>query len=301
MKIYYSGSGGADWVEETGDLINPAMLSFYYWNKGFGVKSELTTHLQRGHDMFMDSGAFSADSLNVSVDIDQYVAFCLNHQKQVTSFANLDDLRDPKRTWANQEIMESHGLSPVPVFHYGESPKWLSFYLDNYDHIGIGGMVRVRFNVLAHWLDNLFRSHVLDGKGKPRAMLHAFGVTSVPLLLRYPWHSADSTSWCRVAGFGKILVPYFRNGEPQWLTAPQLVSTSNDQLHSDIHFNHLSPIRREQIMVCLNRWGMTLDRLGVSHLARRETIIKYMKDLCVYKTKAGQTPFTKKRHVSFGL
>jgi hypothetical protein len=48
---------------------------------------------------------------------------------------------------------------------------------------------------------------ITDDEGYPIVKVHGFGVTSTPLMARYPWYSVDSISWKLISGMGGILIP----------------------------------------------------------------------------------------------
>jgi len=165
--------------------------------------------------LFLDSGAYSALTQNAVIDIDQYIAFIKEHEDLISIYANLDAIGDPEKTLANQKYMEAKGLSPLPCFHYGEDEKYLKHYLKNYKYMALGGMVPIANSPLTVWLDRIFADFICDKSGMPTIKVHGFGLTSLPLLLRYPWYSVDSTSWVMTSRMGSIYVPKYKNGK--WL------------------------------------------------------------------------------------
>lgn len=119
-------------------------------------------------DLFLDSGAFSAWSQGVEIDIQEYISFIKEHEDIIEVYANLDDITSPQRTWDNQKIMEKAGLRPLPTFHYGEADEWLLRYLDaGHDYIALGGMVPISSDHLNTWLDRLFTKYLCSPMGSP--------------------------------------------------------------------------------------------------------------------------------------
>lgn len=165
-------------------------------------------------DLFLDSGAFSAWSQGKEIDIYEYIDFIKEHINVIDVYANLDVIGDPEATWKNQMIMEKAGLKPLPVFHYGEDEKWLKRMLTkDYDYISLGGMVPISTSDLIHWLDYVYKTYLCDDKGMPIVKVHGFGLTSLRLMVRYPWFSVDSTSWVLTGRMGSIYIPKYRNGK----------------------------------------------------------------------------------------
>src|SRR5690606_17671310 len=125
-----------------------------------------------------DSGAFSAFTKGVEIDIGDYCRFINRHKESFRVASVLDSIGDPKKTFENQKEMERQGTAPLPCFHYGDDEWYLKHYLDNYEYITLGGMVPIDTRSLRVWLDRLWSQFLTDEKGKPRVKVHGFGLTS---------------------------------------------------------------------------------------------------------------------------
>jgi hypothetical protein len=125
---------------------------------------------------FLDSGAFSAWSKGIKINIQDYIKFIKDNKDYIDIYAILDDIKDPKITLQNQKIMEESGLNPLPCYHYGEDIKYLKYYIENYDYIAIGGMVPISNKDLIIWLDNIFSKYICDFNGYPKIKIHGFGL-----------------------------------------------------------------------------------------------------------------------------
>ena len=164
-------------------------------------------------DIFMDSGAFSAYTKGLVIDINEYIDFIKKYEDKLTVYANLDVIGDPAATLKNQRIMEDAGLNPLPCFHRGEPVKYLKLYLKEHEYIALGGVVSsgVTTRGLVDWMDDLFVNYLCASKGMPTVKVHGFGITSLPLLKRYPWYCMTEedhevltkTGW---KGRGELLV-----------------------------------------------------------------------------------------------
>jgi len=139
----------------------------------------------------------------VHIDIHEYIKFIKENKDIISVYANLDVIgiggKQPNRltaekTLENQRIMEKAGLNPLPCFHFGEPVEFLQYYVKNYDYLamGVAGNTGTK---LIPWLDECFSKYICDNKGFPKVKVHGFAVTSLQLMLRYPWFSVDSTSW----------------------------------------------------------------------------------------------------------
>ena len=166
-------------------------------------------------ELFLDSGAYSAFTQNVKIDIQDYIQFIKDNQSSIDLYANLDVIGDAEKTWHNHQIMTRAGLNPMPVFHYGEDDSWLKRYLaKGCNYIALGGLVGGSSDGLTLWLDRLFSTLLCDEKGFPKIKIHGFGLTSLKMMLRYPWYSVDSTSWVVTGRMGGIFIP--RWGDGKW-------------------------------------------------------------------------------------
>lgn len=213
--------------------------------------------------LFLDSGAFSAWSKNIEIDIYQYIDFIKEHEKYIDIYAVLDDILDPERTLKNQKIMEKFGLSPLPCFHYNEPIKYLTHYLENYDYLALGGMVPISTKELAIWLDDLFQNFICDNSGMPKIKIHGFGLTSLKLMLRYPWYSVDSTSWVMTSRMGSIYMPRYRDrrwvyDEESWKIV--VSSRSPSKKEDGKHINTFPKNVRKHIIEYLSMKGYQLGK-----------------------------------------
>lgn len=152
-----------------------------------------------GDKVFLDSGAFSAFTRGKSLDIPQYVEFIKRHERDLTVYAALDVIGDWQATAINLKEMESCGVKPLPTIHYGTPERICRAYLESYPYIALGGLVpfaKQKAKLIA-WLDYFFKL----AKEYWPVKLHAFGMSGRDILLRYPFYSADSTSWCAICRF----------------------------------------------------------------------------------------------------
>ena len=193
--------------------------------------------------LMLDSGAYSAWNKGVEIDIDKYIAYIKRYEHVIGAYVNLDVIPgspegdEPtaqeadaaaQASWDNLKYMESKGLHPVPVFHYGEPFKWLRKMLDEgYEFVGLGGIADTRHaSKRLTWLDFAF-TILTDGQGWPLVKVHGFALTSTEVLVRYPWFSCDSASWMLLAGYGKVVVPYFHpGGIADYTKAPRYIHVS---------------------------------------------------------------------------
>jgi hypothetical protein len=171
--------------------------------------------------LMLDSGAFSAWKRRKVIDVGDYIRFVKKHEECLWCYINLDVIpgrpgstrtqhqvnQAAEEGWRNYRAMRKAGLSPMPVYHMGESTDWLKRMIDDgAEYIGIGGVATVPDRVRRPFLDNIF-DFFCGQKGYSAQKLHGFGITSPGLIHRYPWFSTDSITWVSCGARGDIIVP----------------------------------------------------------------------------------------------
>jgi hypothetical protein len=189
-----------------GEYIKRPLASFWSIKQ---TKKAVQSMIESKKKYLIDSGGYSAFTKNAIIDIDDYINFVKDNKDMIENYFNLDDITDSKKTLENQAYIESKGLDPIPVFHYGEDFKILKAYLKKYKYIALGGLVpHSGTNNLYIHLDNCFAII----KDYFPVKIHCFGITSYRTLKRYPFYSADSTS-----AFGGSMRPTINNHKGQKL------------------------------------------------------------------------------------
>lgn len=216
--------------------------------------------------VFLDSGAFSAFTLGVQLSVKEYCDYIRTNtdiirvEDGIGMASVLDGIGDPLQTYRNQMEMEYRGIRPLPCFHAGEDERYLEWYVANYDYITLGGLVGSSTNQLMIWLDRVWDRFLIDGAGRPKVKVHGFGITSVPIMERYPWYSCDSSSWIQSAAFGSIVHPQF---------GPINVSAKSPARHDKgQHASTLSQIEQDYLFQYLEKVGFTYERLSTVYESR---------------------------------
>lgn len=208
MKFY-----GAGLVAFTTDAPLYSQLHDHALGSYFGENQCLETALKYYPHIFLDSGAFSAKTRGVKIDIKEYAGFLHRYGSRLDVYANLDSIGNPEETLQNQKILEKEGLKPLPVYHSGEDVKYLKYYIENYEYIALGGMVGTKDT--NRWLETVFNKY-------PDKKFHGFGMTDFGLILKYPFYSVDSTTWFCAQKFGVILFPDNTSNHYDELTKEQI-------------------------------------------------------------------------------
>lgn len=151
---------------------------------------------RRDIGVFLDSGAFSAFTYGLRVDIGEYIALCLAVQEIVDEVACLDVIGDPVGTERNQRRMEDAGLRPLVTCHLGMDPLEVVDRFSVSRKGALGGMAAKGSTSRAtrqRWLDKVFNEMTRSSSWPIR--IHGYGMTDGVLLERFPWYSVDSSSW----------------------------------------------------------------------------------------------------------
>ena len=222
--------------------------------------------------VMLDSGAFSAWNRGEELDLQEYIDYVHEHKHLIHSYVNMDVIpaglgvtrtkagleEAAARSYENLQVIKKAGLSPIPVFHQGEDPKWLYRMLeDGETYIGVSSEKDLQYDAKRRWLDTIF-SILTDAKGRPLIKTHGFGITKSSLLRRYPWTTVDSATWSLTPGFGTILVP-----------EPNLDGTPNYS-KSPIHV-----VMTGQVQKWISRQRMQFEGLGERH---QEAVRRFLKE-----------------------
>lgn len=247
----------------------PHILESYHYVGGQRYVDDMRNNKA---SVFLDSGAFSAYTLNIHISVDEYCNY-INRNRDIIRVEDgivmasvLDGIGDPLQTFRNQMEMEAKGAKPLPCFHAGEDERYLEYYVKNYEYITLGGMVGSSTKQLCIWLDRIWDRYLTDGSGNPRIKVHGFGITAVPIMERYPWFSCDSSSWIQSAAFGSIIAPGYSQ---RVMALPITVSEKSPSRHdAGQHISTLTQIEQDYVLQLLEKHGFTYERLSTVYESR---------------------------------
>lgn len=150
--------------------------------------------------LLLDSGGFVARKSGIEIKVEALASYVNRHR--IARVFNLDTL-DPEETEANLAhlLRACSATTVLPVWHAADWPHnkaQMKRLVDEHPYIGIGALVggattKARKQAALDWVFRTFRASV---------PFHGLGVTSTAWLQRYPWYSADSTSWLSAALYG---------------------------------------------------------------------------------------------------
>ena len=257
-------------------------------------------------ECIIDSGAYGAWKKGEQINIYDYIEYVVRNQSSIAMCINMDTIpanpgRTPtpeevedsaRKSYENLQIMKDYGLQPIPVFHQGESFHWLQKYLLDEDPIiaisPAGDQMGWRGPNPEIWLDQVF-NYLTDDDGFPIVKTHGMGVAGVGYLARYPWHSCDATSWTQIANFGKIMVPLYHNGKPNYTVRPRYVHVSDFTQRvpdsfvsardkSKDQFGNLGKLQQDQVIrFVTEECNMTMTAVRYCDNQRRRCMICFWK------------------------
>ena len=253
--------------------------------------------------LFLDSGVFGAWSRGRKIDIKKYIKFIRDNEDYIHVYATVDEIPGvfgQKRTldqveysalhsYQNHQRLKDAGLSPIPIYHQGESIKWLYKLLEDGErYIGISTAKDLPWREQRSWLDHVF-TVITNEEGRPYVRTHGFGITNVKFLLRYPWYTVDSTTWALSAGYGQIYLPRFIAGKPDYNGLPLILSISDrDRSFKKTTYSALGRTQQRHLLEHLQKLGLTVEQVRYSPEHRRSVTLNYFETL---SAKHKLTPF----------
>jgi hypothetical protein len=203
--------------------IYPYLLSTFAYREMSAER--LPARVNGAKVVWIDSGAFTVWTKGERIDLGEYIAHLRTLKQRVGCPIipiNLDVIpgeprRAPTRAEAREAMaagernarhIRAAGLPVMEVWHRGEPLEQLLTIAERRqpgELIGIGGLVGLRPNVIRQVCDPAFAS-LRDAYGwNQLPPVHGLGVGNRDILFRYPWWSADSTSWIAPGVWGRVV------------------------------------------------------------------------------------------------
>lgn len=236
--------------------------------------------------LFIDSGAFSAHTRGAELDVDAYIDYLNSIDDELHIFAQVDKIpgvfRQPKTkeqraeapeiSWKNYLYMREKLKSPkklLPIFHQGEEYRWLENMLEwtdeNGEHIPYIGISPANDQPVKEkekFISRCFQ--IIKQSSNPNVCTHAFGMTSLRVLERYPFTSADSTSWIMNGANGSIMTKYGS------------VTISSGRLNAPDHILKMPKEAQKEIQRYVESHGYTMQSLSDDYRQRVIFNIQYL-------------------------
>lgn len=227
--------------------------------------------------LLLDSGAFSAWTQGVDIDIDNYIEFINEYDDFIDLYASLDVIPGTRytsptsdeivyatnKTWDNFIYMRNRVKSPdklIVTYHVGEPIDILHKILNYEDEFGkikymaLGGLVSKSESLAIDFIDKCL-SIIKNSKNK-NIGVHAFGLTNRRIVEKFNLTSVDSSTSIMTAAMGKVII-----NDRQYV-----ISDSSDNKNINIMNQSQEVINLVESHV-KNR-GYTLESLRTSRDAR---------------------------------
>ncbi len=295
IKLYFAGMWGGKVEEEVKLGVRNKLFS--YLNH---TQPKIWFKASKGVEgnVIIDSGAFSAWSRGVKIDIGEYIEYCqeiihLGKQEgkevrvvnldiipgqqgqtitlhKVRNSTNLSLIEEAaKGGYMNLKKMVKAGLKPIHVFHYGEDWKWLHRMTELTDYIGLSPTKYPGVPARKQWMVSVFEymsKHNID------VDTHGFAVFMPSVLKVLPFTSCDATTWQLTAGLGKIYFPVGGFSNPDYSKNPLVIHVSER-----LSIKGLNALTNEKLKM-LEKDGYSYEDLQ-SHETRCRVNIRYFLEL----------------------
>jgi hypothetical protein len=276
FNLYFAGSQ----AKEADDLIEEKnMLRLHSY---LHEKKQIQRRADKGFKTFVDSGAYSAHTKGTEIDVDTYIEYVNAMDDNISIFAQLDkipgefrkpktkeQLRDaPEQSWENYLYMVERVKSPeklLPIFHQGEDFKHLKRILEHepkVEYMGISPANDMATSAKAVWIERCFE--IIKKSSNPNIKTHAFGMTSLKYLERFPFTSADSTSWIMTAATGGIMSSY------------GVITVSDRATKDPKHIFNMPNNMREKLKEEIESLGFDLKSLSEDYKQRLRWNVTYL-------------------------
>ena len=251
--------------------------------------------------LLIDSGAHSAHTKGITLDLEEYIGFVNENIDKFTLYVQVDKipgvyrmpktakdwLEAPELSWENYLYMREKSKDPsklVPVFHQGEDLKWLRNMLDytfsdgsHIPYIGLSPRGDVSLKAKYDFSAECFAT--IQNSSNPNVKTHAFGATSLEMLERLPYTSADSTTWVLVSAFGQVWMPNCIDGDINGVGIKLGVSEENRSHPTATQTYWEQPAKiKKKLDDYFESIGTNIEELSVSHSARALASAKYVQN-----------------------
>ena len=247
----------------------------------------LKQHPECKSKLFIDSGAYSAHTKGVTVDVDEYIDFMNEIDDYVTIYAQVDtipgrfgqprtekDIKEaPEKSWQNYLYMISKAKSPdkvLPVYHQGEDIKWLKNMLEfrhpdghPIQYIGISSAKDQSVQSNFSWLKQVFK--VIAESSNPNVKTHGFGIMVQNFIEQFPFTSSDSTTWIMAGANGNVMTKY------------GTVYISDRGLGKKDNYFNLSQASQDNLRKYFAEFGFTPEELSTDGDKRLLYHLRYLK------------------------
>lgn len=251
--------------------------------------------------LLVDSGAHSAHTKGIQLDLEEYIGFSNEHMDKITLYVQVDKIpgvylmpktpkdftEAPELSWENYLYMREKSKDPdklIPVFHMGEDMKWLRNMCDyrfsdgsHIPYIGLSPRGDVSLQAKYDFSAECFG--VIQSSTNPNVKTHAFGATSLEMLEKLPYTSADSTTWVLVSAYGQVWMPNCITGDVNGVGIKLGVSKENISHPTATQtYWEQTPEIKKKLDDYFESIGTNIEKLSVSHSERALASAKYVQN-----------------------
>lgn len=224
-KVFWQGEE-RDLVELCKELEDIGLLCTYY---AIHASQRNAERLKRiafylGNKLMLDSGAFSfwnkytrtkegyydeyewTKTKDFENYFNSYIQYCKELIDSGARLVGLDVIGSGELSYQNWKRMREEGIESIPVWHFGESLKWMEKYVgEGAKVIGIGVDMR-NASVMKDLLKSVFLEMLnIFGKDVVQSIWwHGFGRLSYDMLMELPFDSVDSTLFIKPFRFARV-------------------------------------------------------------------------------------------------
>lgn len=296
FNLYFAGWGAAEadkYLQEKN--VNRLFSQLNEWQ-------HIVEWSTAGHNkLFIDSGAFSVHHSGKTVNIDDYIKR-INDNPQIPIWVELDVIPYPvlntqtakhssDASWENYLYMKERVADDVcllPLYHFGEPKDALLRILNTPvngklpDYIGVGGRHGVSTAQQDSYFNEIFA--LVQKSDNPNVKIHAFGMTVLKLLEKYPFYSADSTTWAMIGINGGIITD-----------SCGIVNISENSKYNKDNVANFPKEAKERLNAEILAYGYTLEELQTNYKSRLKFNIDYFINWATNYEYKGATKFTSRR------
>jgi hypothetical protein len=197
LKLYHVvTSASTAEIEVVKEVKPPKLLLSYFYFKNRPLKDFIELIGYRP-EILLDSGAYSAWSKGKNISPIDYMNYITVNKQYITDYIALDVIGDSDLTLKYYEIMKLKGLSPIPVFHYGDDENYLKLYIaEGNKYVALGNTVPIKNKTkVAEWVNDLTSRFAVN--------FHLLGSSSKKITENTDLYSCDSSTWIMMAVNGK--------------------------------------------------------------------------------------------------
>jgi hypothetical protein len=180
------------------DKLVPRILLSYHYHANPRI---IRTLAAAGVRIMIDSGAFSAHTTGVTIDVERYIDFLHEVQDVVDCYFTLDVIGSRDGTLANTRRIKDAGLSPIHIWQ-GYDWKWSGWddHFADEPYVALGGIVALsRLKTSSHFKERFVNGFI--NRVGPHQKSHLLGYT--------PKHwrqldvdSLDASTWIAPSRYG---------------------------------------------------------------------------------------------------